>query len=109
MITHELDAAAGNLKVKLPADVLSTNSDALRKEIFGVLESDSVKITPWNKLNLDLTAAKMVDSAGLNLLVSIINWVKNRNAKVGVAISSANIHRTFLFTRLDKQIELTKV
>ncbi|MBI3416354.1 MAG: STAS domain-containing protein [Verrucomicrobia bacterium] len=109
MIAHTLESAAGRLNLTIPGDILSTSTEILQQEIFGVLESAPVRTASLTSLNLDLTAAKMVDSAGLNLLVAIIKWAKSHKAEVGVAISSANIQRTFAFTRLDQQIELTKV
>jgi anti-anti-sigma regulatory factor len=51
----------------------------------------------------------MVDSTGLNLLVSIIKTVSPRGAKVAAKIANANVHRTFLYTRLDKQMTIELV
>ena len=108
-LTHQLDSGSGVLHVAVPGDILSTNADALRDELFGVLESADIRSASWNTFRLDLTAAQMVDSVGLNLIVSLVRVVKARNGKVEATIRSANIYRTFLFTRLDKQIQLTKI
>ena len=109
-ITHQLDSAPGGaLSVTIPGDILSTNADTLHEEIFALLESAPVKAGQWNTLKLDLTGARMVDSVGLNLIVSIIRAVKSRPAKMEATLSSANIHRTFQFTCLDKQMTLMKV
>jgi len=109
MKSHELDTFNKTLAITFNGDVLSTNSEELRAQVFGVLESDEVKNATWDVLSLDLTSAKMIDSTGLNLIISIIKTVKNRGAKVKASISSMNIHRTFLFTRLDTQLELTVI
>lgn len=108
-LTHQLDLAARVLNVTIPGDILSTNADALRDELFALLESAPVNTGAWETLHLDLTGAQMVDSVGLNLIVSIIRAVKARQGKVAAKIRSANIRRTFQFTRLDKQIALTMV
>lgn len=108
-ITHQLDTAAGILSITVPGDILSTNADALRDELFDVLESPAIKAAVWPTLKLDLTGAQMVDSVGLNLIVSLVRAVKARNGKVEAVIRSPNIHRTFKFTHLDKQIAVTKV
>lgn len=108
-MNHLLDVREKTLRIEVPGDVLSTNADTLREEIFGLLDSTTVKQAAWDTLKLDLTAAQMVDSVGLNLIVAIIRAVKTRNGKVVTTIKSPNIHRTFLFTRLDKQMELVKI
>ena len=109
MITHSLNPAEGRLNISVPGDILSTNAESLRTDIFGVLESAPIKASPWSLMKIDLTLAKMVDSAGLNLLVAVVKAVKSRGGKVGVTIGSQNIKRTFSFTRLDQQIEVTTV
>jgi len=106
---HLLDIREKTLSVTVPGDVLSTNADALREDLFGLLDSPPVKHGDWDTLKLDLTAAQMVDSVGLNLIVAIVRNVKNRNGRIVTTLKSPNIHRTFLFTRLDKQMELVKV
>ena len=107
-ITHQLDTSVGILSVTIPGDILSTNADTLRDELFGLLESPEIKTGAWQILKLDLTTAQMVDSVGLNLIVSLIRAVKARQGTVEAAIRSANIHRTFMFTRLDRQITVSK-
>lgn len=109
LLQQELDSFKGTLKLRLPGDLLSTNADAHRQEIFAVLESQAVKSSDWKRLEIDLSQAKMVDSAGLNLLVAITRLAKNRAATLAVKITSLNIQRTFSFTRLDQQIEVLKV
>jgi len=58
---------------------------------------------------VDLTSAKMIDSVGLNLVVTWLKRTQKLGAKMQVAYSNANVLRTFIFTRLDKHIELVKV
>jgi anti-anti-sigma regulatory factor len=71
-----------------------------------LLSSVEIQSSNWSLLKLDLTRSATIDSAGLNLLVSLIKLAKDRGARVGATISSPSIHRTFLFTRLDKQMEI---
>ena len=108
-LTHHFDTAASVLNVTIPGDILSTNADSLREELYELLEIPLIKNGAWQTLKLDLTAAQMVDSVGLNLIVSVIRTVKARHGNVEAAIRSANIYRTFKFTRLDKQIIVNKV
>jgi anti-anti-sigma factor len=96
------------LTVRVPGDILSTNAEALRKEIFTLLESPDGSAQKWHTLKLELVAAKMVDSVGLNLIVTLLKAVQKNGGKMQVLYSSPNIHRTFVFTRLDQHIELVK-
>jgi len=106
MINHTLKAADKTLELTFPGDLLSTNTDAARKEIFAIFESAPVKASGWTTLKLDLKATKMIDSVGLNLVVSLYKEAKKLNAKTTAVISNPNIQRTFLFTRLDTHIQV---
>ncbi len=106
---HELNSTKRILNVTLPGDVLSTNIEALRKQIFDLLASEPVNKDSWETLEIDLTAAKMVDSMGLNFLVALLKHVQERKGKMAIKVSSTHIHRTLLFTRLDKQMDIQLV
>ncbi len=105
---HTLDTTTGTLTFTFPGDVLSTNVDALRQTAFGLLESSPIKTAAWTTLRLDLTSAKMIDSAGLNLIVSVVKAAKSRGAAVRATVGNPNVYRTFIFTRLDKQLDLAQ-
>ena len=106
-IKTEFEKENLTLHITVPGDILSTNSETLRETIFSFLDAELTKTWGWKVLRLNLSAAKMIDSTGLNLLISLVKSVKNRGGRLGVTISSLNIHRTFLFTRLDTQLDLT--
>jgi anti-anti-sigma factor len=101
---HQLTATT--LTLHIEGDILSTTISPLRAESLRLLESTAVHSGAWNVMELVLTDARMVDSAGLNFLVSLIKAAKNRGAVVRAVVSSRTVHRTFVFTRLDKQVEL---
>lgn len=106
---HNLDSTTKTLSVEFDGDILSTTQEDIRKSVFELFQSSTISAADWKLLKLDLTKANMIDSAGLNLIVSIIKFVKSRGAQVAAAISSASVHRIFLFTRLDKQMDVTVV
>jgi anti-anti-sigma factor len=106
---HHLDKKGQSLNVEVEGDILSTTQEPLRQSLMSLLASEEIQSANWNLLKLDLTRAAMIDSAGLNLLVSLIKLVRNRGARVAATIASPGVHRTFLFTRLDKQMEVTVV
>lgn len=105
-MNHNLDLSNKILTLTFAGDVLSTNVSTLRQEVFQYLESDEANRADWQTLQLDLRAAKQIDSMGLNLLVSIIKLARSRNAKVTGQIASLNVQRVLLFTRLNTQMEL---
>lgn len=103
---HQFDDTLKSLTVIVPGDVLSTNAEELRGGVFSLLESsEGLHMTT---LKLDLTRARMIDSVGLNLLVTFIRFMKDRGGKVQTLVTSENIERTFIFTRLDQMLELIK-
>ena len=106
---HTLDLYAKRLTLTTDGDILSTNSEAVRQQLFDLLESEPIKQANWETLELDLKSAKMIDSAGLNLIVAVIQHIKQRGCKLTATISSPEIQRTFLFTRLDRQLDLVLV
>ncbi|HUC83575.1 MAG TPA: STAS domain-containing protein [Candidatus Acidoferrales bacterium] len=97
------------LTVRVGGDLLSTNAGALRHEIDGWLKTSEGTPPQWNIFRLDLSAAKMVDSVGLNLIVTLFKYAQKRGAKMQVAYTDPNVLRTIIFTRLDKHLELVKV
>jgi anti-anti-sigma factor len=109
MITHTLVTAEKTLRLTFPGDLLSTTTDQARKEIMAILELVPVKSSGWTTLALDLTAAKMIDSVGLNLVVSLYKTARKAQAKTTAVISNPNVQRTFLFTRLDTHIQVVMV
>jgi anti-anti-sigma factor len=94
------------LRVVAAGDVLSSSVETMRSEFRRVMQSPEVRDGRWEVLTLDLSAARMVDSAGLNFIVGIIREAKARGRKVAATVANRTVHRTFVFTRLDKQVEL---
>ncbi len=91
-------------RLELPGDVLSTNVRELRPLIFA--ELDRLPAGGPATLELALPGAKMVDSAGLNLIVSAMRAAGAKGARMRVVVTNKNVHRTFVFTRLDQHLEL---
>jgi anti-anti-sigma factor len=107
-MNQNYDPSDRSVQIVIPGDVLSTNVDSIRAAIFDAIESDEALQGGYERICLDLTAAKMIDSAGLNLLVSVLKVAKSRQASVIAKITSPHIQRTFSFTRLDKLIQVEK-
>ncbi len=101
----QFEAHTQTMRLVIPGDVLSTNVDQLRQAIATAV-ANGVPGQKWETLEFDLRTAKMIDSAGLNLLVSIVRQIEPTGRKLRALIMNPNIHRTLLFTRLDKHMEL---
>lgn len=94
------------LCVAVDGDILSTTADGIRAGFVEMMNQDVVKRAGWSRFELDLTRSKIIDSAGLNLVVAMVKAAKARGASVVARVASRTVHRTFIFTRLDQQIEV---
>lgn len=103
-----LNANDNTVTLTVPGDLVSTTAEALRQEAERLLESAGEPQRKWNTFILNLSAAKMVDSVGLNLVVLLLKRVQKFGGKMQITYSSPNVLRTFSFTRLDKHIGLVK-
>jgi anti-anti-sigma factor len=101
----EIDTRTETLTFTIGGDLVSSTANLLRPQITALLEAPD-GAAKWMLFRLDLTAAKMVDSVGLNFIVSILKAVQKRGAKMQVVCRNQNVHRTLVFTRLDKHVEL---
>lgn len=87
-------------------NILSTNVQEIRQKILGVLNQNEAENPQWKKLTLDLCAAQMIDSTGLNFLVAVSRHVKKRGIELKITVTSQNICKSFNFIRLDRQASI---
>ncbi len=97
------------LSLRVAGNLVSTNAPAVRAEAAELFKANTGAAQAWAIFRLDLTAAQMVDSAGLNLVVSLLKQTRARRAKMQILYTNANLLRTFVFTRLDQEVELVHV
>jgi anti-anti-sigma factor len=90
-------------------NILSTNVQEVRQKILDIIGKPEAETTPWKRLHLDLTAAQMIDSTGLNFLVALLRHVKKHGAELKISVSSSNICKSFNFIRLDRQAQVILV
>lgn len=91
--------------VHIPGDILSTNAETVRDFIFSELGASGT----LRDVTIDLSRAVMVDSVGLNLLVTVIKQTKRAGGSVTLRVGSQNVERTFRFTRLDAHATVVRV
>ena len=98
--------AGGVLKIIAAGDWKSTTLDAVQRDLFKVMASDGVKFAAIRLLELDLSAAAVVDSQGLNLLVTVLKQMKIRNVTMRTKVSRRAVYMTLLSVGMNRQMEL---
>lgn len=105
---HELinGTDGAHLSAVIPGDLTSTTVESIRRDLHGLMEEPAVKRARVQCLELDLRQARMMDSAGLNLLVSLVKLGRDLDFRLRVVIANASLQRVLQFTRMDKLIEI---
>lgn len=98
---------SGHIQSSIPGDLLSTNAAALRSQLDAFL-AVSQGGAGWAVLELDLRRAAMVDSVGLNFLVSLHKRLAVDGKRLRVLILSESVRRILRFTRLDQYVEVAE-
>jgi anti-anti-sigma factor len=106
-MNNQFIPAAQMLHIAIPGDLLSTNADQFRASARAVIES-SVTGNGCLGVELDLTRARMVDSAGLNAIIGVIRSLSAHGKKTLIRVGDPHVHRVCLFTRLDRIAEIVR-
>jgi ABC-type transporter Mla MlaB component len=105
-ITADYDRQDKALRLAFPGDVKSTTVEELHRDVFTVLADPAVKELEVAVLELDLTRAKVLDSLGLNLVVSLYKLAKRRNEAMRMRVAVRAVYLACLAVGLDRQLEL---
>ena len=97
----------GMLQVLVPGDLTSTNAEQFCAMAVSAINAQSAR-GEWPGAEIDLTAARMVDSAGLNAIISLIRKLSADGRRTMIHVSDPHVHRVFLFTRLDRLAEVIR-
>lgn len=106
MLNYHYEKKSGTIVLTVDGDVISTTTENIRQGLDALMADSLVWGESWSILLLDMSATKMLDSLGLNLLVSLLKRVQARSASLHVKITSRMVHQTLLATRLDRQITI---
>ena len=88
-------------------DLISSTTRAYKDKLEQVIREASATDTPgWSLLEMDLRAARFIDSVGINLIILMIRRMKERGCSVRILIGSANLQRVLLFMRVDQHAEI---
>ena len=90
----------------VPGDILSTSTAAIREDLNSAIESFEARTA--STLEIDARNASMIDSMGLNLVVSTLREATTRGLKLRLRVADRNVHRILLFTCLDRHLEVVR-
>lgn len=93
------------MEFRATGDILSTNVDAVRAE----LDQLFTKSPQPRSIALDLSAARLIDSVGLNLIVSVLRRVKQYGGSARIKVGHPTVRRMMAFTRIDQHAEVVMV
>lgn len=108
MTQPTLDPEKKELTLHLRGDLTSSNT-AAAEAVAELAQASKDPDRSWRDVKFDLTEARMVDSAGLNLIVAALKAAQRGGGRLLVAYRDANVLRALRFTGLDKRLELAQV
>jgi anti-anti-sigma regulatory factor len=94
------------LQLVVAGDLKSTTTAALHRDAFAILAHDYARSLSITVVELDISAATMVDSLGLNLVISVLKRSKQRGAASRLIVGKRGVYSTMLAVGLDRQAEL---
>jgi anti-anti-sigma factor len=86
------------------SDILSTNAEGIRADLGRI----TAQASDNSILTIDLRACRLVDSVGLNLIVSTIKQCRTRGIKIRLLVAHPNLHRILTFTRLGQYADIVR-
>ncbi len=104
MVTPKLSADGKTLTCRVRGDLTSTRSEACAAQISAIVRNYSRG--RWKTLSLDLNSARMIDSAGLNVILGAVNLMEEQGRSVKVLVSSPAVQRALHLTRIDRKVEI---
>ena len=94
------------LTLTLAGDIKSTTIAEMRRDLGTIIKHEYVFLLKIRLVELDISSAGMVDSLGLNLVLSVLKWAVTSNAEVRIIVGARGVYETLLAIGLDKHAEL---
>lgn len=98
-------SASSVLSCPAPGDLVSTTTKSYKESVEQAM-SQAASNSLWTILELDLRAARYIDSVGINLLILLIRRMKERGGTVRILIGNANLKRVLTFMRVDQHADI---
>ncbi len=105
-VVLSFDQATGAIGLALAGDLKSTTVPELQRDVFALLAHDRLRELEARAVVLDLRSAAMVDSLGLNLIIAILRWARERNLSLAIELARRGVYMTMLAVGLERQTEL---
>ncbi len=105
-VTPLYNTQSSCLQLAVAGDLISTTTAALHRDVFVILAHDYARSLSITVVELDISAATLVDSLGLNVVISVLKWSKQRGAAFRIIVGKRGVYSTMLAVGLDRQAEL---
>jgi anti-anti-sigma factor len=93
------DSSAGAIFCQAPSDITSTTEASFRDQLDQLISHAPAS---WKHLQINLQTTRMIDSKGLNLIVSIVKRLRAEGRAVQLIAPQPSVRRILAFTRLDR-------
>jgi anti-anti-sigma factor len=94
------------LTLKFEGDLTSSTYEVEFEGIQKIFDDPAYQQAAYKRLVLDMLGVRRIDSSGVNLVVNLLHKMQQRGCSVRCALASRMVYQTFLFTRLDKRMEI---
>jgi ABC-type transporter Mla MlaB component len=94
------------LKLVLAGDLKSTTIAEMRRDLGTIIKHEYVFLLKITLVELDISSAGIVDSLGLNLVLSVLKWAGTSNAEARIIVGTRGVYETLLAIGLDKHAQL---
>jgi anti-anti-sigma regulatory factor len=105
-VTPLYNTQSACLQLTVAGDLKSTTTAALHRDVFAILAHDYARSLSISIVELDISAATLVDSLGLNLVIAVLKWSQQRGAALRIIVNKRGVYSTMLAVGLDRQAEL---
>jgi anti-anti-sigma regulatory factor len=105
-VTPLYDTQSTCLQLTVAGDLKSTTFEALHRDVFAILAHEYARSLSITVVELDIRAASLVDSLGLNLVIAVLKWGQHRGATLRILVGKRGVYSTMLAVGLDRQAEL---
>ena len=94
------------LQLILAGDLKSTTIAEFRRDLGTILQHEYVFLLKITLVEVDIRSACIVDSLGLNLVLSVLRWAGNSDAEARIIVGVRGVYETLLAIGLDKHAQL---
>ncbi|MEM9446367.1 MAG: STAS domain-containing protein [Verrucomicrobiota bacterium] len=102
----DYNISSGAMKITLNTDTLSTTVKAFQSEFIDKIQNDTRK---WTHVTIDLTKSKMIDAAGIKLVLSLMNVIQTKNIRPEIMVKNAYVLKILNISLINNKAKLVLV